>query len=92
MSKKRKLDYGKAVARYVNSLSPAERKMHFTIRKYPSGQGRRGGANRSSTLRREIHKTTTAVTLCLICGGVTPDVFLLTQLFPLCECGPFRLT
>ena len=92
MSKKRqKLDYGKAVARYVNSLSPAERKDHFTRRKYPSGQGMRGGANRSSTLRREVRKSTTAVTLCLICGGVTPEVYLLTHLFPLCECGPFRL-
>jgi hypothetical protein len=76
---------------YRASHSTEEVRRHVRAR-YPSGRPSHGGANRSSNLRREIRKYTLTVELCLVCGGVTPDVMQLTQLFPACACGTFRVT
>jgi|GEM_PF-4458097 len=78
-----------AIKRYAATHEAAETKRHVKVMRYPSGRWSRGGANRSSNIKRAIREKTTTVTLCLICGGVTREVYSLTQLFPLCECGPF---
>lgn len=78
-----------AIKRYAATHSAEETKRHVQAMRYPSGRWSHGGANRSSNIKREIRNKTTAVTLCLLCGGVTPEIYSLTQLFPLCECGPF---
>lgn len=88
LAKKRRRDQ-EAIKRYAKTHSAEETKRHIKVMRYPSGRWSHGGANRSSNIKREIHKKTTAVTLCLLCGGVTPEIYSLTQLFPLCECGPF---
>jgi len=78
-----------AIKRYAKTHSAEETKRHVKAMRYPSGRWSHGGANRSSNIKREVHKKTTTVTLCLLCGGVTREIYALTQLFPLCECGLF---
>lgn len=72
---------------YVATLTPAEAKAHFTIRKYPSGRGSRGGANRSSNIKREVRLKVRSVELCAACGGVSKEIAALTNLFPECICN-----
>lgn len=74
-----------ALDAYRATHSPQETHRHVRAR-YPSGRPSHGGANRSSDIRREIGLHVTHVTLCTACGGVTPEVFALTALFPLCSC------
>lgn len=88
MSKRNKPRYGELVRQYVDSLSVAEKRQHFTIRKYPSGQGRRGGANRSSTLRREVRLKVTKIEFCPWCGGVSEETAAKTSLYFRCWCPP----
>lgn len=74
-----------ALAHYRDTHSPEEVKRHVQAR-FPSGRPSRGGANRSSDIKREVRLRVTHVTLCGTCGGVTPEVAALTSLFPLCVC------
>jgi len=53
---------------------------------YPSGRPSRGGANRSSNIKRSIGNTTRKVALCGVCGGVSAEIALLTSLWQQCCC------
>lgn len=79
---------GKAEQRYMATLSREDRERHLNARNHPSGRPSYGGANRSSNVKREIHRHVITVDRCVMCGGVTPDVLKLTTLFPVCRCGP----
>lgn len=91
MGRRQRVDRTTAARNYVNSLSPEERKEHFTRMKYPSGQGRRGAANRAATLRREVRLKVTRVAKCEACGGVGPEVLAKTDLFDACTCTPVEV-
>ena len=73
-------------AGYLASLSDAEAKRHLAAHHYPSGRHSHGGANRSSSMKREVRLRVTHIPLCVACGGVTPEVAAQTSLFPLCVC------
>lgn len=72
---------------YVATLTPTEAKAHFAIRKYPSGRISRGGANRSSNIKREVGLKVRSVELCVVCGGVSKEIANLTSLFSECTCN-----
>lgn len=55
--------------------------------RYPSGRPSRGGANRSSNIKRVIAISTRKVNPCPACGGVSPDVRLLTEVWPVWDPG-----
>ena len=77
---------------YAKTHSEEEFKRHVRARYHPSGRPSRGGANRSSNVKREVRLRVTRFEQCLECGGVTEDVMKLTTLFPVCRCGPLLST
>lgn len=54
--------------------------------RYPSGRPSKGGANRSSNIKREINRTTMTVERCPTCRGLTAYYASLTALWPSCSC------
>jgi hypothetical protein len=80
-------ELSKAEKRYLKTLTAEEAARHLNVRRYPSGQYSRGGANRSAKIARERHQRTLRVTPCPQCGGVDQATLELTSLYPRCTCN-----